>query len=131
MRQSFIDETGALVNARISRVNERDSTVRIDINHAGGRGIVLSGGTESLRGARYGRVALRDVLNAVVGLGLNSTGDALSVEIPKEIAAAISGGRLLFEVDGSPPRSDRLAIVRDDPIVEWNFAELDHVDAER
>ena len=51
MRQSFIDETGALVNARISRVNERDSTVRIDINHAGGRGIVLSGGTESLRGA--------------------------------------------------------------------------------
>ena len=122
MRQSFIDETGALVNARISRVNERDSTVRIDINHAGGRGIVLSGGTESLRGARYGRVALRDVLNAVVGLGLNSTGDALSVDIPKEIAEAISGGRLLFEVDGSLPRSDRLAIVRDDPIVEWNFA---------
>ena len=74
---------------------------------------------------------MRDVLNAVVGLGLNGTGDALSVDIPKEIAAAISGGRLLFEVDGSPPRSDQLAIVRDDPIVEWNFASSTHVDAER
>ncbi len=51
--------------------------------------------------------------------GTDDTG--LTIDIDKGLARAVSGGTLLFDVDGSRPGVEELAIVRDDPIVEWDF----------
>ena len=121
VRQAFVDETGALVDTRISRVNERDSALRLDISHAGGRTVGLSGTTTVLRGTDYSRSSLGRMGNAWIGLSPGTDGSGLTIDIDKGLAQAISGGTLVFEVDGSPPGAEQLAIVRDDPIVEWDF----------
>ena len=121
VRQSYMDATGALVRTRMSRLNDVDSAIRVDINHAGSRAIALSGRSEGLQDVRYNESWLKSLADRVVAVAPGSTADALSIDMDKGIAAAVSDGQLLFRVDGRPPRSDRLAIVRDDPVVEWDF----------
>lgn len=120
-RQAFIDETGALVDTRISRVNERDGALRADINHAGSRGIVLAGTTSALQGIAFGRSSLERFGNDLIGVSPDPDGGALRIDIDKGLAEAVSKGKLLFQIDGGPPRAHELAIVRDDPLVEWYF----------
>ncbi len=121
VRQTYVTAQGALVGTRFSRLNETDSAVRVDVNHAGGRAISLSGRSEGLKDVRHNASWLEALAEKVVAVTPGSTGDELSLDIDKDVATAISDGQLLFQIDGSAPRSDALAIIRDDPVVEWDF----------
>ena len=121
VRQAFVDESGTLVDARVSRVNERDSTLRLDINHAGSRSVGLSGTTTVLQGTDYSRNSLERLGDAFIDLSPTADDNGVMIDIDKGLAQAISKGRLLFEIDGGRPAADELAIVRDDPLVRWDF----------
>ena len=119
VRQSYLDRTGALVDTRLSLLNPDDSAVRIDVRHAGGQGLAVSGRSAGLEGLRWRESVMEDFEDWLILVGAGDSAGALSVDIDKSIAEAISDGRLLFRVDGRPPGSDELSIVRDDPIVAW------------
>ena len=121
VRQAYIGADGALVRTRMSRLNDLDSAVRMEINHAGGRALALSGRTESLKDVRYNESWLNALADRLAAVEAGNSADTLSIDIDKGIAGAVSDGQLLVRVDGNPPGSDELVIVQDDPIVEWRF----------
>ena len=120
LQQTFIDRTGAVVVARLTRINAERSKVKVDISH-GGNKLEISGVTDLLGEIDYTQSSLASLVGRIVTLNGGDSEDSLMVHIDKGLAAAISDGQLLFRVNGNPPRPDQLAIVRDDPLLEWNF----------
>ena len=123
VRQSYIDGTGALVDARLSLLNADDSAARIRVRHPEGHGFAVTGKSAGLRALRWSGSVLNNFEDRLIRIDGDESRDALTVNLDKRVMRAISDGELLLRVDGDPPRSDQLTIIRDDPVVEWTVGD--------
>ena len=120
LQQTFIDRTGAVVVARLTRVNDEQSQVEVDINH-GGNNLEISGVSDLLGEIDYTEASLARLVDRIVTLSGGDTEDSLLVQIDKGLSQAISDGELLFRINGREPTSEELSVIRDDPEIRWNF----------
>ena len=118
VRQTFIDENGALVNARLTKVNDEKSRVSIDISYAG-RTFSITGASRILGDVPFTREGLEEFASSIVTLSVR--GRSVVIDIDKALSRAISDGELVFRVDGRTPRPDEVSVIRDDPMIAWNL----------
>ena len=120
LQQTFIDDTGSVVDVRLATVNEESSAVRVEISHAANN-LTIKGKSGLLNALEYSEAMLEDFEDRLIRLDVSDTADSLTVEINKDLSAAISNGELVFRVNGREPDADELRIAEDDPLVVWSF----------
>ncbi len=120
LQQTFIDDTGSVVDVRLATVNEESSAVRVEISHAANN-LTITGKSGLLNALKYSEAMLEDFEDRLIRLDVGDTAASLTVEINKGLSAAISNGELVFRVNGREPDADELRIAEDDPLVVWSF----------
>ena len=127
VRQTFIDATGAFVNASLIKINEEKSRISINISYAG-RTFAITGSSTILEGVPFTPAGLEGFVSRLITLSVQ--GDAVVMDIDKALSAAISDGELIFRVDGRTPHRDEVTVLQDDPRIAWNLGFLSQADLE-
>ena len=118
IRQTFIDDDGAFVDASLIKVTEDKSRVSINISYAG-RTFSISGSSGILKEVPFTAAALEEFASRIVTLSVRESD--VVIDIDKSLSTAISDGELVFRVDGRTPRKDEVIVLQDDPRMSWNW----------
>ncbi len=118
VRQTFIDDNGAFVDARLIKITEDKSRVSITISYAG-RTFSITGSSTILEGVTFTPAGLEAFVSRLVTVSVQ--GDAVVMDIDKDLSHAISDGELIFRVDGRTPHREEVTVLQDDPKIEWDL----------
>ena len=115
VRQTFVTDQGAFVDASVVRANETRSRASVDVSH-GGNTFSVAGASGILEDLSFTTSALEDLAPRLVTPSVD--GDAVVLDIHKSLSGAVSDGEIAFRINGRNAADDELTVIEDDPVVE-------------